>query len=288
MALTLSLPRAWTVTDELVASVPALEAPELQRLRDRVVTELTPLAAELPEGLRLVLDGYRYRIAVRAPERCAEPAGDFTPSPAACRRAIGVAAVDRCLRRRAAGPAQAVSQVLDAGVEDAERASEGDGTRAPWWARWYGGLGPGGRAAVAAEATTWATQLWTSLAWDRIPPPVVVGGRDDWWDLPGQRITLRSRADVRAHVDRRAVLAVVGTGVPDSASRSELSFAALVSALAGGARSAPGRVLGLWPAAGQVRVVPVGARALDVAVDELVAVTATWVDALIEGRRQRT
>ncbi|HAM01706.1 MAG TPA: hypothetical protein DCQ30_05700 [Acidimicrobiaceae bacterium] len=288
MALTLSLPRAWTVTDELVASVPGLEPDELQRLRQRVVSELTPLAAELPEGVRLVLDGYRYRLAVRQPEQCAERAGPFTPSPAACRRAIGVVAVDRCLRRRAVGPADAVAQVLAAGAEDARRSEEGDGSRAPWWARWYAELGPGGRAAVAAEATTWATQLWTALAWDRIPPPVVIGGRHDWWDLPGQRLTLRSRAEVRAQVDRRAVLAVVLSGAPDGTSRSELSFVALVSALAGGARSAPGRVLGLWPAAGQVRVVPVGARALEVAADELLSATATWVDALIEQRGRGT
>lgn len=288
MALTLSLPRAWTVTDELVAPVPPLEADELQRVRARVVAELSPLAAELPDGVRLVLDGYRYRVAVRTPERCAQRAGSFAPSPAACRRAVGVAAVEHCLRRRAAGPAQAVALVLAAGAEDAERSEDGDGIRSPWWARWYAGLPPGGRAAVAAEAATWATQLWTGLAWDRIPPPVVIGGRDDWWDLPRQRLTLRNRAEVRAQVDGRAVVVVVASGVPDAASRSELSFAALVAALAGGARSAPGRVLGLWPAAGQVRVVPVGARALEVAADEVVAATATWVDALIEQRRRGT
>jgi hypothetical protein len=288
MALTLSLPRAWTVTEELVAPVPALDAGELQAVRDRVVAGLAPVAAELPEGVRLVLDTYRYRLALRSPERCAERPEPLAMTPATCRRAVGVAAVDRCLRRRAVGPAQAVAQVLEAGAEDAGRAEAGHGVRAPWWARWYAGLGPGGRAAVAAEATTWATQLWTGLAWERMPPPVVVGGRDDWWDLPGRRLTLRSRVEVRTQVDGRAALVVAGSGAPDGASRPELSFAALVAALAGSARSAPGRVLGMWPAAGQLRVVAVGAHALEVAADELVSAAATWVDVLLEQRGRRT
>lgn len=282
MGLSVCLPKAATLTDEVLAPVPSLGAEDLRAVRRRLLGALGPLAAELPAGERLVLDRYRLRTALSRPELTGGADEPFAPSPARCRRAVGLAAVDRCLRRRAAAPAQAVAHVLAAGAEDAARAASGELPRAPWWARWYAGLSAGAQAVVAAEATTWATQLWTALEWERLPVPVVVGGHDDWWDLPGRRITLRGRAEVRLHVEGRSVLLVVGQGVPGAVSRSELVFAALTCALAGGARSAPGRVVGLWPAAGAVRAVPVGARTLDGAVDEVLAATGTWVDALIE------
>lgn len=288
MGLTLSLPRSAAVTDELLAPPPALSADDLHDLRQRMHLGLAPLADELKAPERLVLDAFRFRTALRSPESCKPEGHPFVASPLTCRRAVGLAAVELCLRRRVVGPAHAVAQVLDSGIEDIANAEHFPTVRLPWWARWFAGLGPGAHAAVAAEATTWATQVWTSLSWDGLPTPVVVGGHDDWWQLPGSRLSLRGRADVRIKVDGRTVLVVMGSGAPEPASRAELLFSALVCTLVGGARSAPGRVLGLWPAAGQVRAVPIGARALEVAAEETIGAVATWVDAIIEARSGRT
>ena len=283
MGIALSLPRADAVTEELLGDVAALSPGTLAEVRELLGSALAPLAAEIPAGERLVLDAFAFATARRHPERCAQPDRGFTPSPATCRRAVGLAAVERCLRRRAQGPLQAVAQVLEAGEEDAALARRGELPRAPWWAGWYAELGAGARAVVAAEAVTWATQLWTALAWDQLPGPVTVGGHDDWWDVPGTRaLTLRGRADVRARLGPRAALVVVGSGTPDAGHRAELVFPALVASLSGSSRAVPGRVLGLWPACGLVRVVPVDAAALLQCAEDVVAAVGTWVDGLIE------
>lgn len=287
MGVSILLPRAAALTDELLEPAPTLTSEDLAGLRQRLTGTLAPLAAELPPAERLVLDGFRLRTALRYPDRCVRGDEPFTPSPRTCQRALGLAAVDRCLRRRAGGPAQAVAAVLSDGLEDVVRSESPGAPPAPWWARWYAGLGPGARAAVAAEAVTWANGLWTAFEWQRLPHPVVLGGRDDWWDLPGRRITLRGRAEVRVPVERRSALVVVRGGSPDESSRSELAFCALVSALSASAGRLPGRVVGLWPAAGAVRVLPVSVRSLEVASEELLGVVGTWVDACIERRRDR-
>lgn len=284
MAVALSLPRATAVTEELLSPVRDVQPEDLRTVRAVLAGALAPLAAEIPAGARLVLDGYRFALARRRPERCALEEQAFSPSPAACRRAVGLAAVERCVRRRAVGPAQAVTDVLAAGEDDAAAVGPGgDRRRAQWWAPWYASLAAGGRAVVTAEAVTWATQLWSALDWDRVGRPVVVGGPDVWWDLPDSRtLVMKGRADVRARVGTRPVLVVVGSGIPDSHARAELLFPALVAAMAGGPAGAPGRVLGLWPASGQVRVVPVDAAGLERCAEEVVAATATWVDGLLE------
>ena len=285
MSIALALPRAPALTEELLAPAPPLSGEDLDAVRRRIVDLLGPLAAELAGTERFVLDGYRLGIALRQPERCLVEQGAFVPSPATCRRAVGVAALARCLRRRAPGPAEAVAAVLGEALEEGAGVTDAGQAPGPWWGRWFAGLGPGARAAVAAEATTWATQLWTALDWDRLPAPVVAGGRQDFWALPATRaLALRSRADVRLRVDGRAALVVVGAGAPDPTSRAELLFAALVPALAGSAAAAPGRVVGLWPAAGALRVVAVDRRALDSAADQVATAVATWVDAVLERR----
>jgi hypothetical protein len=176
-----------------------------------------------------------------------------------------------------------VAEVLAIGVEDA--ADDGDpGSRPPWWAAWYAGLAAGGRAMVEAEAVTWATQLWTALEWERLAQ-ALVGAGDDWWDCPGTRaLTLHGRADVRVRAEGRPVLLTVGSGVPSSQWRGELGFPALVCAMARGERSVPARVVGWWPASGQVRILPVDAAALDEVATAVVGAVATWVDARIEMR----
>ncbi|HUY63463.1 MAG TPA: hypothetical protein VMV14_02985 [Acidimicrobiales bacterium] len=279
MGVALTLPRAGAVTDELLAPVLDISGETLSALRGDLVEALRSLASDLPGGERFVLDAYRFSTARRHPERCGTPE-PFAPSPARCRRAVGLAAVDRCLRRRARGPVEAVGQVLETGVDDAALVERGEAPRAPWWAKWYASLGPGGRAVVAAEAVTWCTQLWTALAWDRFPVRPQVGGRDDWWDEPSTgALTLHGRAEVRARVGQRPVLVVVHSSVPDAAATTALAFPALVAGLAGGPRAIPGRVVGLWPTSGQVRVLEVEEGALRRCADDVLSAVGTWVDA---------
>jgi hypothetical protein len=285
--MSLSLPRAGALTDALMAPPgPTVSGAELAGLKERLAGDLAALVEELPPGEKLRLDDFRFGQARERPDRLAVDEGPFVASPARCRRAIGAGAVARCLRRRSGSPVTAVAEVLAAGVEDA--GDGGDPTvRPPWWAGWYRGLAAGGRAMVEAEAVTWATQLWTALAWDRLGQPVV-GGGDDWWDCPGTRVlTLKGRADVRVRTEGRPALLVLGSGVPPSGWQAGLGFPALVAAMARGEKAVPGRVVGLWPASGQVRILPVDARALGQTATAVSSAVATWVDARLEAQGGR-
>jgi hypothetical protein len=261
-------------------------AEDLRLLRAQLAGDLAALVEELPVGERLRLDSFRFEVAREHPERCTAVDGPFVPSALTCRRAIGLSAMARCVRRWSPTPAVAVAEVLAAGVEDAADDAGQSSSRPPWWSGWYRGLPPGGRAMVEAEAVTWATQLWTALEWDRFVPAAIVGGGDDWWDCPGTRaLTLRGRADVRIRCDGgRPALLVVGSGLSPSDWRCALGFPALVSALVRGETSTPSRVVGLWPASGQVRILPVDGAALTETASAVVGAVATWVDARIEVR----
>ena len=282
--MSVALPRAGALTDALTAPpTGSVSAEALGALRDRLAGELATLVEELPTGEKLILDGFRFGQARDHPDRLGDDDGHFVASPALCQRTVGSGAVARCLRRRSASPAVAVAEVLAAGAEDA--AEGGDPTvRPPWWAAWYRGLPAGGRAMVEAEAVTWATQVWTALEWERLAQPMV-GGSDDWWDCPGTRsLTLRGRADVRVRAGGRPALLVVGSGLPPSGWRGTLGFPALVASLARGQGSVPARVVGLWPACGQVRILPVDQGVLAETATAVTAAVATWVDARIEAR----
>jgi hypothetical protein len=284
--------RPTALTDALLA--PPMAAPvagSVDRLRTDLVRELTAVVADLPVGDQLVLDAYRLRMATTDPERCGL-GEEFAPSARLTRRAIGVAALARWVRGYAGTPSTAVRDVLGAGLDDLTAAGDpamAGGVRPPWWAEWYSALGVGGRAVVEAEAVTWATQLTGALAWERVDPPAVVGGRDDWWSCPGARqLTLKGRAELRvplADAGGRQALLVVSSGIPEARWRTELGFTALVATLVRGERAAPVRAVGWWPACGQYRVLETESPTLADAADAVVAAAATWVDALIERRR---
>jgi len=278
----LSVPRAVLLADVLLAPADGVISPEdLTRLRDALGRDLQAVAADLPPGERLRLDAFAMRTARRHPERCAAGNDSFTPSPRTCRRAVGVAAVARCVRGVAPGPVAAVADVLDQGVDDL--GAPGGASRAPWWAGWYAGLPRGARAVVQAEATTWATRLLTALEWRRFPRPAVVGGRDDWWQCPGgPQLTLQGRAEVRVQADRRLALLVVGSGRCPEDWRLELGFPGLVAALVRDAAAAPCRVVGVWPDSGQVRVLRLDVAALEATATAVVSAVGTWVDARID------
>ena len=165
--LSLTLPRAGALTDVLNAAPTGTpSAEDLRVLGEQLAGDLAALVEELPAGERLRLDDFRFALARDHPERVGGGDGDFVASPVTARRSVGLAAVARCVRGRSPSPATAVAEVLAAGAEDA--GGSDPTARAPWWAGWYGGLTAGGRAMVEAEAVTWATQLWTALAWERL------------------------------------------------------------------------------------------------------------------------
>ena len=227
----LALPRAAPLTDALLAPAACdVRTSEFQELRASLFYELPRLVEELPPSERLQIGAHELVVARDHPERCALRRDGFVPSPRRCRRAIGVAAVERCVRGRASTPQTAVAEVLESGVEDLAAAARAQGGQSPpWWAEWYAGLALGGRATVQAEALTWATQLWTALDWCRFERPPVIGGRDDWWDCPGRRqLAVRGRAEVRAWAGSRPAMLVVAAGSPGTGWRAELAQRARV------------------------------------------------------------
>ena len=278
--------RATWLTDALLAPPGEDVAPtDLARLRGDLACELRALGAELPPGERLQLDAFKVLVAHRRPEQCMSVDDTFVASPQLCRRAVGVAAVNRCVRGLSPAPAVAVADVLAGGLEDAELATGTAAVRAPWWAEWYAGLPGGGRAVVRAEAVAWATQLFTALDWPRISRLPVIGGRDDWWQCPDvPQLALKGRADVRSFDRRRPALLVVATGRCRADWRIELGYPGLVAALVRDAQAAPSRVIGVWPRSGQVRVLPVDLSTLRATASAVVVAAATWVDARIESR----
>jgi hypothetical protein len=179
----------------------------------------------------------------------------------------------------ARAPAAAVGEVLEAGVEDVAGDADAGAVRAPWWAAWYAQLPLGGRAAVEAEAVSWATQLFTALEWRQFDRPPVIAGRDDWWQAPGGRLVLQGRAEVRAQLEESTALLVMAGRSCGEDWRVRLGFPALVCLLARGERALPGRVVGIWPASGQTRALALDGPALDEVARAVVAATASWVGA---------
>ena len=176
----------------------------------------------------------------------------FEWSARTARRALGLAAVRTLAAGEARAPAEAVRHRLAETVRGVRDGSPGVSPLD----RWVTGLGPAGRALVAAESVTWATRLWCALDWTALgapgTPPLI--GRDRWWDSPHSALlALRGRADVRTD---RANLVVL-SGPRRASVRSELALVALVDALRAHDRATPARVVGWWPDSGhQIRVEP--------------------------------
>ncbi len=278
----LSLPRARVLAGALLAPAPpAVPGTRLAEVRSYLERELPLLAAGVPASRELRVDSYRLDLVLHRPERSGS-VGTFSPSPARCRRSIGLAAVERCVRGRSPNPGAAVAEILAEGVGAVVHPT--GGVRAPWWASWFRELPLGARGVVQAEAVTWASQLWTAFEWSGFERQPALPGSDDWWHCPGARqVTFRGQAEVRAWTGGRPVLAVVGRGLaPPVRWRAELGFPALVAALARGERAAPARVVGIWPATGQIRILPVGLAALREAASAAVSAVATLVDAQLE------
>ncbi|HTX63378.1 MAG TPA: hypothetical protein VMD28_07040, partial [Acidimicrobiales bacterium] len=215
-----------------------------------------------------------------SPPRPILGAPPFRWTARAARRSVGLAAVRSGLDGRAATPADAVADVMadPGGPFGVGRTGPGS------CADWITSLAPPARTLVTAEATAWATRLWSAVDWGRLAPGrPVVGGPDRWWRwndaLGGCRIAVRGRADVRVggwatDAGRGAQLAVLD-GQPEIVSRQALLVSALVDALSSrrsdeGAQ-VPARVLGWWPDCGKTWVVPVDAGTLVAAAEAVVS-----------------
>jgi hypothetical protein len=282
-----SLPRSAELTSLVLdvgdASEPITER-DAQDLSKRMEAGLAAQAKGMPAARteRLVIDAYRLSLALRRPETIGgAEEEEFRHSVRTVRRAIGMAALARLVRRpnsSAAAIGSTVAEVL-AEAEDArgapDAASYGAG-RPAWWAGWFSDLHPAAKAAVAAGAVTWTTGMWTALDWDRVER-VNVGSNDVWWDAPARYQTaLRSSAELRVIADGGQVLVVAKQGHPYPEWRVELGFHALVPCLKAGLRAVPSRVVGYWPASGQVRVLDPDPSVLLEALDASLVAIAVW------------
>jgi hypothetical protein len=221
---------------------------------ERLSRELAALVAERPGGGPFRLTDYVIRTALSpSPSAGGGVPGAFAWSSVTARRAIGLAAVRSLVTGSVQCPIEGVRLALGQAVSGAEQ-----GGRSPSSLdRWLAGLSSAGGAAVEAEAVTWATRLWTGLAWEAFSSRPTIG-RDHWWDSPhSSLLALRSRAEVRAttttHGQDRPVsvhLVVLGGPRRDTV-RSELSVVALVESLRTGSPLSPGRIVGWWPDSGR-------------------------------------
>lgn len=268
------------------------------RLVERIaaVMEVGAVMDDRPPGVpvEVTLPGIR-RVRTR-PETAGLPGAPFAWKPEFVRRSLGLAAVRACVEGRFRGPAAAVGPLAEAAVDEWRLT----GCRTYHWEPWFAGLGPGGRGVVLAEAVTWATPLWAAFDWsasDRSPagPRSVVFGADDRWTCPAPcAVRLKGRSEVRVSLGgpvRRdgsagpggpsspvsvSGLVSVSGGFPGDGWEEELGYLALVAGLRPADRPVPARVLGLWPEAGERRIVEtdedVLVRAVDLVVDTVAAV----------------
>ncbi|MHB1583574.1 MAG: hypothetical protein ACYCU7_05330 [Acidimicrobiales bacterium] len=278
------LPRARTLTDALVAPVVG-PVPVLDPVvRSGLCDGLARLEGRLPAGQRLRVDEYLLSTsgADGHPPPVPPMAEPFRWSARTARRSVGLAAVRACYHGVHRTPAEAVAGVVERLAEDAGGSTGRGGSLG----RWLAGLPSGARAAVQADAVTWATRLHIALDWGSLPPGTEVGGRDEWWDCPSaRRIGLRGRAEVRTSTgggsdagtaSARPVLFCLRPGGPGPTGRTELALPALVAALGSPTGAPPARVVGWWPSCGRAIVLEVD--------DQLLARAATSVVGAVGAR----
>jgi hypothetical protein len=248
------LPRSGRLTDVLLAppGAPPSAATRLA-VADQLRTGLGRRVRRPAEPARCNVDRHSLRRALLpGPARAADP---FTWSARTARRVLGLEGVRRCVAGRSRTPSDGVAAGVADVVEDHAGGQRGAGSLA----RWLGEIGPGGRAAVAAEAITWATALYGALDWRRLEGLVEVGPRDRWWDCPtAPGVGLRGRAEVSVHAAGGCTTALVtmAGGRPGATAALELGLPALVAVLAVPGPP-PARVVGLWPECGRTLVLTV-------------------------------
>lgn len=272
----LTLPRARALTDALVCASPPYPALDTApRLAERLAHLIAGAVAHTgpvsvaDQGHRsrdattcMRIGAYQLLSAGRTSSQHAGPVSGTTRpfrwTARRARRTIGLAGLRMILEKQAGTPAEGVAAVVGrAGGADAL------GTRRPGsCADWLDSLPPAARVGVRAEATTWATQLWSALEWGRVETAALVGPPDRWWVCGDRlRVALRGRTDVRISSAGGVHLSMLASQ-PTAESRLALCLSALVELLANGPGEVPARVAGWWPEAGKAWIVPVDDAAL--------------------------
>lgn len=279
-----TLPRADALTDLLLGTGgggPArVDADGLAavsaRLERGLASVVRPTRAHVQRCVRI--GGYQLAASQRS--AAGAPETPFRWTARAARRTVGLAALREVLRGRIATPADAAARVVSRPERFLGGSTPGPGS----CAEWLGSLPAPARAAAEAEATTWATNVWSALDWERFDPAPRVGIADRWWGWAGPvRVALRGRADLRVDVReersaslpgsetrRAAAHLLVVAGSPTPSSRASLGLSALVDALLRGPEVAPERVVGWWPECGKAWAVDVDVSALGSVVDAVV------------------
>ena len=259
-----------------------------QHIRQRLLREIPTLVERLPVGETTEVTLALLRQARRHPDALALPDKPFEWKPIFVRRSLGLASIRACLHGRFHTPSEAVAPTADEAVAEWHLT----GWRSFHWEPWVASLAPGARAAVLAEAATWATALWSSLDWSQFDGLPDLGGPDDQWTCSaGRTVRLKGRSELRVplgpvhHVtdgttrSDQVVLVSVATGTPAGGWASELGYLALVAGLRSPARPVPNRVVGLWPDAGLYRAVDIDRSALAQAANLVVSTVAAFVHA---------
>ncbi len=262
---------------------PAVEGTERDHLGRQLLAGMASEVGRLPEGEQLEITLPWLRRALARPDLLPAPGEPFAWQPKFVRRSLGLAAVSACAVGRFRTPAEAVGPVAAEALAEWART----GWKAFHWEPWYAALPPAARAAVLAEAVSWATSFWTSFDWTVFGDRLRVGGPDDHWVLPLARtVRLKGRCELRVRPEgsepagaRSSGVSLVSLagGTPTPAWRDELAFLAVVL-LRPSSRPVPARVTGLWPDAGEARVLEIDRHALEHCIERLVAAVATLVD----------
>jgi hypothetical protein len=235
--------------DALTAPVAAVNAAAWRSSLEEAKSTLAGLAVRRAGAVRFRVTDHEVRTAFGSEAADPAHAEPFAWSARNARRSIGVAAVRLLL----AGGARSPQEAVRCRMAESSRWVRDGNSCASQLDRWVDALPPAGRAAVGAEAVTWATRLWCALDWSALTAAPAVG-RDHWWDSPHSALlALRGRADVRtAHAHL-----VVLSGPRRRSVRAELALVTLVESLRLRADDVPGRVVGWWPDSGHlVRVEP--------------------------------
>jgi hypothetical protein len=252
--------------EALLEPVPAVHPVSWESALHEAKAKLAGLAVRRVGASRFRVTDHEVRTAFTTDADGDDPAhtDPFTWTARTARRSIGVAAV----RILVAGTARSPSEAVRSRLTESSRWMREGSSSATQLDRWVDGLAPAGRAAVGAEAVTWATRLWCALDWPAFPTAPAIG-RDHWWDSPHSALlALRGRADVRTETAHLVVL----SGPRRGSVRAELALVTLVESLRQRGNDRPGRVVGWWPDSGHlVRVEPgpaaltLGAEAVELA-----------------------
>jgi len=262
------------------------------RVRAALVDGVAAAAAGTAAGVPVEVTLPVLRRARSRPGTFGLPEPAFAWKPVFARRSLGLAAVRSCAAGRFRGPAEAVRPLAEEAVDEWRRT----GRRTFHWEPWFAGLDAGARAVVLADATTWATPLWSAADWTGLGARAVVGGADDLWTCPGPRpVRLRARYEARVDpvparpggsgVDRTEpgpTLVSVSGGTPCEGWDEDLAYLALVAGLHDTGRPVPARVVGLWPEPGLRRTVEIDESVLTAAAGRVASVVGLLTEATVD------